>query len=89
MIKYIIKRSLDKKLKRIQKKDKDTFLAILNKIIEVAGCESVNYYKNLRKPMQNLKRVHIKKSFVLTFEYNKKENLISFIDFEHHDKIYK
>ncbi len=38
--------------------------------------------------MKDSKRVHIG-HFILIFQYIKKENLILFDDFEHHDNIYK
>jgi len=39
--------------------------------------------------MKDQKRVHIDKSFVLTFKYFKEKKYILFQDFDHHDNIYK
>lgn len=74
-------------LKRLIKKDKLTYKQILKKIREIINSKNVEHYKNLRKPLQNLKRVHIG-HFVLIFKFDKLNNLISFEDFDHHDKIY-
>lgn len=61
----------------------------MGKINEIATCDDVNHYKNLRNPLQHLKRVHIMSSFVLTFRYIESEDKIIFYDFDHHDNIYK
>jgi len=37
--------------------------------------------------MKDSKRAHVG-HFVLVFQYDKKNNLIRFDDFDHHDKIY-
>tara|TARA_Y100000034_G_C6718799_1_gene317889 strand:- start:351 stop:620 length:270 start_codon:yes stop_codon:yes gene_type:complete len=84
-----IKPHLKKILKKLSKKNKKAYEIILSKISEILNCEDVEHYKNLRKPLQHLKSVHIKSSFVLTFNYIKSENKIIFCDFDHHDNIYK
>jgi len=33
-------------------------------------------------------RVHIDKSFVLTYEIDEKNKTVKLLDYEHHDKIY-
>ncbi|MBI4154874.1 hypothetical protein HY498_02195 [Candidatus Woesearchaeota archaeon] len=43
---------------------------------------------NLRYSLKDEKRVHIG-HFVLTFKFFKEENKIEFLDFDHHDNIYK
>ncbi len=88
MHKYEIKSSLLKKLKKIKNKDKTSYNNILNKIKEIINSNDINHYKNLRKPLQDLKRVHINTHFVLLFKYNKKEKIIEFIDYAHHDEAY-
>ena len=83
-----IKPELDKKVSKIIKKNKNQYKLILNKIDEISR-SNPEHYKNLRKPLQYLKRVHIDKHFVLTFSFDKKYGVIHFEDFNHHDKIYK
>jgi len=87
MYNYEIKPSLQKILNRVSKKDKELYLQILKKIEEIISCDSVEHYKNLRYDLKDLKRVHIG-HFVLAFKFDKKINLISFEDFEHHNNIY-
>ena len=87
MYRYKIQPSLQRILEKLYKKDNFTRERILKKIQEIISSENVEHYKNLKKPLQHLKRVHIKEK-VLVFKFDKTNNLISFEDFDHHDKIY-
>ena len=87
-MRYEIKPELQKILHRLKTKDKDAFQQILNKIEEIVSTDP-EHYKNLRYDLKHIKRVHIKKSFVLVFSYSKEEQFISFRDYDHHDNIYK
>lgn len=89
MRKFSIQDGLKAKLIRLCKRDKVTYDALMGKIDEILNCEDVNHYKNLKNPLQDLKRVHIRGPFVMTFKYLEPENKIVFYDFDHHDKIYK
>ncbi len=86
MYAFEIKPSLKKKLLKIKKKNPLQFKAVRNKIDEVV--RTPHHYKNLRHDLKDLKRVHIG-SFVLIFSVDKSERCVHFIDFEHHDTIYK
>jgi mRNA-degrading endonuclease RelE of RelBE toxin-antitoxin system len=46
-------------------------------------------FKPLRKPLQNKRRVHVGWSFVLIYEINKDEKIVTLLDLDHHDNIYK
>ncbi|OIO64974.1 hypothetical protein AUJ68_04355 [Candidatus Woesearchaeota archaeon CG1_02_57_44] len=81
--------SLKKTVAKLCKRDKARYDALLRKIEEIIACEDLEHYKNLRKPLQHLKRVHIDTHFVLTFRYEKAEDKITFYDFAHHDDIYR
>ena len=78
-------------LRKLSKKDRKKVAIINKKIKEIINCDhnSIERYKNLRKPLQHWKRVHIDKHFVLAFEVDKENNSIFFVDFDHHDRIYK
>ena len=89
MRKFSVDNNLRKIMNKLSRKDPLMFKIIIDKIDEILKCQDVNHYKNLRKPLQHLKRVHIKSSFVLTFKYIKNEDKILFYDFDHHDNIYK
>ena len=80
---------LKKKLVKLSKKDKPIYSAVISKIKEIISSRFIEHYKNLRKPLNSFKRVHVMKSFVLIFKYVKSKNLVQFYDFDHHDKIYK
>ncbi|MBS3157487.1 addiction module toxin RelE [Candidatus Woesearchaeota archaeon] len=86
---YKLSKNLEKTLEKISKKDKDAYGQILNKIKEIINCDDPEHYKNLRNPLQLFKSVHIKKSFVLVFSYDKQKDFIYFTDYDHHDNIYK
>ena len=82
-----IKPELDSKFEKLTKKNKKQFEVILNKINEIL--ENPHRYKNLRAPMNHLKRVHIDKHFVLIFSINEEQESVTLVDYDHHDKIYK
>ena len=65
------------------------FNAVMRKIYEVVESENPEHYKNLKKPMNEYKRVHVRGSAVLLFKYNKKNQIIYFSRLDHHDNIYK
>ena len=89
MREYEIKPHLQKVLNKLSRKDKSAYEAVLNKIQEIINTEDIEHYKNLRYELKELKRVHAAKSFVLAFSYDKAKNFVSFIDYDHHDHIYK
>jgi YafQ family addiction module toxin component len=89
MYSYEFRKSLERDLLKLAKKKPKLLLSIENKIQEIISCEDINHYKNLRSPLQNLKRVHIEKSFVLVFSIDEKNKKIIFEDFDHHDNIYR
>ena len=46
-------------------------------------------YKNLSYDLSGKKRVHIDKHFVLIFEVDLSNMVVKFLDYDHHDKIFK
>ena len=78
------------KINKLLNKDKKKVEIINKKIREIINYdfETIKRYKNLRQNLSEFKRVHIDKSFVLTFKVDLKNNFILFADFDHHDKIY-
>lgn len=87
MYNYEIKPELQRTLNKLFKKDRQLYEQIMNKIEEVVNIQDADHYKNLRYPLEEYKRVHIG-HFVLLFIFLKKENKISFTDFDHHDNTY-
>ena len=80
-------KALDKTFEKLAKKSPSKIETIAKKVEEIA--QNPNRYKNLRKPLQHLKRVHIDNSFVLTFTVNYQEKIVTLVDYDHHDKIYQ
>ena len=89
MREFEVNEKLKKDLVKLSKKEKVRYGSVMKKIQDILDSDDVDHYKNLRKPLQHLKRVHIDSSFVLTFEYYKSEDFVRFIDLQHHDKVYK
>ncbi len=89
MRKFSLEENLRKTIDKIAKKDKVLYLALMKKMEEILNCSDVNHYKNLRRPLQDFKRVHVKSSFVLIFKYFQAEDKIVFYDLDHHDQIYR
>ena len=88
MRKFDIEEKLHKILEKLSKKDSKRYEIIWKKINEIINSENIEHYKNLKYPLNNFKRVHIDKSFVLVFKYDKINDKLIFYDFDHHDKIY-
>ena len=86
---YYLEEKLRKKISIVFKKDPRRYKILIKKIEEIINSENINHYKNLRKPLQDFKRVHIDNHFVLVFKYIKNDDAVYFYDFDHHNKIYK
>lgn len=86
---FSVEEKLEKKLGKIFRKDRVLYEAVMKKIEEILSCLDVHHYKNLRSPLQKYRRVHVKSSFVLLFEYLEKDNRVIFYDLDHHDSIYQ
>ena len=71
MYKLAIKENLDRKFKKLKKKDRELLVLIDRKVQEIL--DNPYRFKPLRKPLQNKRRVHVGGSFVLIYEINKDE----------------
>ena len=91
MLNYQIDSKLLKELRKIEKKDKKSYINIMSKIQEIINSneETILNYKNLKKPLQHLKRVHINTQFILLFSYEANTKTITFENYKHHDEAYK
>jgi len=87
----ILSDELKEIITKLSSKDKQLFLELNKKMLQIMDCDkdTINHYKNLRGELSNYKRVHIGKSFVLLFSVDLKNNIIYFVKFSHHDKVYK
>ena len=77
-----------KKVKKIKNKKERS--NIWNKMKEVANTLETNpdHYKNLHKPLQEYKRVHVNGSFVILFVVDEVNKKVTFHNYSHHDYIY-
>ena len=82
----IISDEADKKFQKLKNRNKKQLEIIHNKIQQIT--DNPYHFKPLRGDMHGTRRVHIDKSFVLTYEIIESEKAIRILDFEHHDKIY-
>lgn len=83
--------NIEEKLSRLFKKDRQRYEILMKKVkqISMSDEQTIDHYKNLRNDQSDRKRVHVDKSFVLTFSYNRETKTIEFLDFDHHDNIYE
>ena len=81
-----ISEQLDKKFKKLAGKNKIQLEIINKKVLQIL--ENPYHFKPLRGDMHGSRRVHIDKSFVLTYEISEKDKIIRLLDYDHHDNIY-
>lgn len=60
---------------------------ILKKAEEIV--ENPHRYKHLQAPLNNLKRIHIDKHFVLIFSVNEESKTVTLENYAYHDDVYK
>ena len=77
---------LDLIFDKLSKKDKKQ-LDIINKKVDKI-LENPYQFKPLTGNMKGIRRVHIGKSFVLTYEILENEKIVRLLDYAYHDKIY-
>jgi YafQ family addiction module toxin component len=77
---------LDEIIQKLEKKNRKQVEIILKKAGEIA--ENPHRYKNLRAPLNNLKRVHVDKHFVLVFYIDEESKSVILENYAHHDSIY-
>ena len=59
---------------------------LLKKIDEIVLKSNLDHYKNLRKPLQKFKRVHVNTCYVILFEGD--GGTVYFHRYLHHDRVY-
>jgi len=87
MYKLLLRKSVETIFFKLAKKNPKQLEIINKKINEIR--ENPQHYKNLKKPMQHLKRVHVDSNFVLLFSVDEKSKTVIIEDYDHHDKIYR
>jgi len=92
MFDFDLSDKLKLKIRKLAKRDRKKVDIIHRKIKDIVVTDKQDIdgrYKNLRNDMSDRKRVHIDGPFVLTFRVDKSDEFILFLDYDHHDKIYK
>ena len=89
MFTYSISDELKKKLQKIIKKDRILARNFSRKLKEVISRDekTIHFYKNLKSPLNDYKRIHLTDNYVLLFEVIK--NHIIFLEIKHRDEVYR
>ncbi len=77
---------ITKKLAKLKKKDLHHYQIVRRKMDWILN-NPEHKYKYLHYDMKGMQRVHIE-HFVLVFVIDHSKNIVSFEDYDHHDKIY-
>ncbi|CAG0998274.1 Toxin ParE1 [Methanosarcinales archaeon] len=80
-----IETALETTLDKLKKKDKSLYQRVIHRIIEISKNPGLG--KPLRNVLKGKRRVHVG-SFVLFYSVDKKNEIVTFLEFEHHDKAY-
>ncbi|MBI5553782.1 MAG: addiction module toxin RelE [Candidatus Diapherotrites archaeon] len=82
---------LKDKLRKLFRHDRRRYELLMKKMEEIASADAgvIEHYKTLRYDLSDRKRVHIDRNFVLTFSFDKRSQFILFLNFDHHDRIYR
>ena len=83
-----IKPTADKIFKKLAKKSKKRLIMIHKKIQEIRFKPN-HEYKHLRPPLQNFSRIQINSHFILIFNIDHTNEIVTIYYFGHHDEAYK
>ena len=70
-------------------KSKDNICNKIKDILKTINLFGDTSFNNLKKPLQEFKRVHVNKSFVILFKVNHDKKIVCFRKYGHHKDIYK
>lgn len=82
-----VKPQLDKTFSKMGKRERRQLEIIYKKVKEIL--QNPKHYKNLRSPLEDWKRIHVDKHFVLAFSVNENTKTVTLEDYDHHDNIYR
>jgi YafQ family addiction module toxin component len=82
----LIRGKFSKELRKLNKKNRVLFEAILKKADEI--CINPQHYKNLNYPLNKYKRVHIDSNFILCFSVDEKTQTVILVKLAHHKDAY-
>lgn len=81
---------LTRELKVLSSKNRILLMIFRKKMREIINNDvrSIDRYKHLRAPLNNLQRVHLTSNKILLFRTDKKNNSILFVSIRHWDDAY-
>ena len=78
---------VDKIFEKLARKNPKQLEIITKKLQQII--QNPQKFKPLHFPLAGMRRVHIDKSFVLTYSIDEKNKVVIIEDYDHHDKIYR
>ncbi len=81
-----VRKHVDRLFTKMARRDRRNLEIIYRKLGEV--CEDPEKFKPLNAPMQNLRRVHVLKSFVIFYSIDETAHAVWIEDYDHHDNVY-
>lgn len=81
-----VRKHVDRLFVKMAKRDRHNLEIIYKKLYEV--CDNPKKFKPLSAPMKHLRRVHVLKSFVITYSIDESTHSVWIEDFAHHDEVY-
>lgn len=81
-----LRKHVDKIFTKMSKKERSNLQIIFKKLEEI--CQNPTKFKPLGGPLQSLRRVHVIKSFVITYSIEESTHTVWIEDYDHHDNIY-
>jgi YafQ family addiction module toxin component len=87
MYRLFLRKTVERTLRKLARLNPKQLEAIRSKLEGILA--NPHHFKNLRAPLQHLRRVHIEGSFVLVYSIDEADKAVVVEDFDHHDKVYK
>lgn len=84
ILKIVYSSEIEDALQKCKRKDKALFVRVEKQILKIL--QEPHIGKPLRYTLKNRRRMHVG-SFVVVYEFHRGE--LRFIDFAHHDRVYK
>ena len=81
-----LRENVKKEFEKLKHKDKRRLEVIDKKIQQIL--QDPYKFKPLRAPMQNFRRVHVNKSFVLIYTIDEISKRVYIERYDHHDNVY-
>ncbi len=81
-----VKEGVDRTFRRMAGKNPARLASVRRKVEEVLA--DPHRFKPLRAPMEGMRRVHVG-PFVLVYQVDERRKVVTLVDFEHHDRVYR